>query len=349
MARRPSTQVNLSAIARRLDISISTASRALRNAEGIHPETRRRVLAVAGELGYVMPGLQGPDPQSRPHQILAMTHCVLPESDRGYLSGISRASVAMNLAILSHHVAPDECPRILDHDRQPAAMRAGMVEGVVLIHRWPLDVAARIAERIPTVSIVYQYPGARIDHVGIDDRLGVGLLVRHLAAAGHRKIGFYGYSPDISWSRSRLAAYFEALISEGLDFEKSRVVEVSVRTDLDFDEFSPPAKERERILQCMRKGVTAWIASSSANGSSLLRLLLDEGFRIPEKVAIASCHQKPKSDPHLPAVSTFRIADEELGAAALRRLIHRLQHPGETLRSILIPPEFSQGETTRAG
>jgi DNA-binding LacI/PurR family transcriptional regulator len=336
MARRSSSHVNLAAIAKRLDISVSTASRALRNAEGIHPETRRRVMAMAGELGYVMTGLQNLEVQTRPHQILAMTQCVSRGSDQGYLSGMSRASVAMNLAILSHHVAPDECHHILDHDRQPVAMRAGMVEGVVLIHRWPLEVATVLAERIPTVSIVHQYPGAQIDHVGVDDRLGVGQLVHHLVAGGHRKIGFYGFCPQVSWSRSRLAAYVESVMSEGLSFEKSHVVEIPLDTALQVEEFPMGGPDRARLLKCHAKGVTAWIAASSTTGSSLVRFFLEAGIRIPEEVAIASCHQAEHRGHQLPKITAVGIAPEELGASALRRLIHRMQHSGETIRSTLI-------------
>lgn len=302
---------------------------------------------MAGELGYVMPGLQGADLQTRPHQILAMTQCISRGSDQGYLSGMSRASVAMNLAILSHHSAPDECHHILDHDRQPVAMRAGMVEGVVLIHRWPPEVAAALAERIPTVSIIHQYPEAQIDHVGIDDRLGVGALVRHLMAGGHRKIGFYGFCPQVSWSRSRLAAYVENVMSEGLSFEKSHVVEISLDAALQPDEISIQGPEKDHILKCHAKGVTAWIASSAITGSSLVRFFLEAGKSIPGDVAIASCHQAEHSGRGLPQLTTFRMASEELGASALRRLIHRMQHSGESIRSTLIPPVFFQGETTQ--
>jgi len=347
MARRPSTQINLAAIANRLDISVSTASRALRNAEGIHPETRRRVVAMAGEMGYVMSGLQGPDLQARPHQILALAKCVSPTSDQGYLSGLSRASVAMNLAILSHHVAAEECHHILDHDRQPVAMRAGMVEGVILIHGWPLEIATALAQRVPTVSIIHQYPDALIDHVGIDDRVGVGDLVRHLVAGGHNKIGFYGFTTNLSWARSRFAAYVESLMVHGLGFEKSRIVEVCPMSALEHDEFPIPQEQRTRILKCLKQGVTAWVAASSSAGTSLVRFLIESGKQIPQDVAVVSCHQNPYRNHNLPVITTFRLADEELGASALRRLIHRLQNSGENLRSILIPPVFCQGETTR--
>jgi len=122
VARKPSPGANLAIIAQSLGLSVSTASRAIRNAEGIHPETRKMVLEKAGEFGYVLPGLQGPDIQARPHQVLALATSFAPGTDEGFLTGMSRTSIAMNLAVLSHHVQPHDCASVLDHERQPVAM-----------------------------------------------------------------------------------------------------------------------------------------------------------------------------------------------------------------------------------
>ena len=46
------TPCTMRTIAERLGVSVMTVSRALRNAPGVHPETHRRVLAMAGKLNY---------------------------------------------------------------------------------------------------------------------------------------------------------------------------------------------------------------------------------------------------------------------------------------------------------
>ena len=46
------TQVTIKDLAKKLNISVSTVSRALRNASDINPETKRAVLALAKELNY---------------------------------------------------------------------------------------------------------------------------------------------------------------------------------------------------------------------------------------------------------------------------------------------------------
>lgn len=44
--------VTIKDLARKLNISVSTVSRALRNATDINPQTREKVLALAHELSY---------------------------------------------------------------------------------------------------------------------------------------------------------------------------------------------------------------------------------------------------------------------------------------------------------
>lgn len=346
VSRKPSPGANLTAIAQSLGLSVSTASRAIRNADGIHPETRRLVLEKAGELGYVLPGLQGPDINARPHQILALASSVLAGTDQGFLAGMSRTSIAMNLAVLSHHVAPEDCSSVLDHERQPVAMRAGMVDGVVLIHYWPAEVVQKIAEKFPTVSIVYHYPGAEVDSVGVDDRRSAERLVNEFLAAGQRKIGFFGFCSDVSWSRSRLAAFLEAQISSTLSVDQRDVVGISLTQALAPQEFEDDGWGA-KVWGRVRQGVDAWVCSSAGAASSLLRYLISKGAKVPRDVSLASLSERYEGREQWPSLTYMHVRSEDLGAAALRRLVNRLQTPREICRSVLLPPEFAAGATTR--
>ena len=159
MARRASSNVNLASIAKLLNVSISTVSRAMRDADGIHSDTRRRIVEAAESLGYQPSRSADAETEGQAHYVMALAQCSSPSSDQRYLAGISRASVALNLAILSHHVSVADCATVLDPRWQPAAMKTGLVEGLVLIHRWPEEVAARLSQRWPMVSHRASLPG----------------------------------------------------------------------------------------------------------------------------------------------------------------------------------------------
>ena len=344
---RLSASTNLTSIAKELKVSISTVSRALNDAEGIHPETRQRVIAAAEARGYELPS-RAAAVNTRPRNILALAHSDALSTGQHYLAGISRAAVPLNLAILSHHLAVKDAESVLDPRFQPAAMKAGLVEGLVLIHRWPRELMARLSERWPAVSIVHDYPGVPIDHVGIDDRMGIGELVRRYHGTGHREIGFFGFCRGISWSLSRFAAYMEALADAALPYGPDYVVEITLEEALALNSF-PPGAWSEQIVDLVKRGVKAWICPSSATADTLCRFFLSRGMKIPEKIEVTGFHRRMIENPDLPVLTSTSVSDDELGAAALQRLVHRIQHPQESRRSILLPAEFFQGATTRDG
>ena len=345
MPRKATSDVNLATIANQMKISISTVSRALRDAEGIHPETRAKIIELAESLGYDSPSQRKNRENGAPHQIMALAQCSTA-TDQQYLAGISRASVALNLTILSHHVTAQDCETVLNPQFQPTAMKSGLVEGLILIHRWPQKVAERLSSKWLAASIIHQYPGTSIDYIGIDDRLGMWALVKHLCDTGHERIGFFGFCRDMSWACSRFSGFVEAATRMGLPYEPKNVIELSLEEALAPGIFAESGWG-DQVKARLKIGVDAWVCSSSIIGQTLCRYFLDQGLRIPDDVAITGYHQNQPTQSGLPVLTSTLVADEELGAAALRRLIHRFDYPEESQRSILLPAKLAIGETTR--
>jgi DNA-binding LacI/PurR family transcriptional regulator len=262
------------------------------------------------------------------------------------MAGMSSASVSLNLALLSHHVQPDECASVLEPSLQPPALRAGMVDGLVLIHRWPPEVARRLSQKYPTVSIIHHYPETSIDLIGIDERSGIASLVRHLHAAGHDRIGFFGLCREMSWSRSRFAAYVEAQVCLGLPYDPQQTISIALAEAQSRDPF-PDGAWSDALRKQIQQGVRAWVCASSMTGYTLVRFAQQGGLRIPDDMAITGFHTAVAPPAGFPELTATDAVDEELGAAALWRLDYRLRHPREGNRSILLPANFVQGATTR--
>jgi LacI family transcriptional regulator len=349
MARPPSHRVNLKNIAQNIGVSVSTVSRSLRGLSGVHPDTEAKIVAMAKKLGYG----EDAEPKRGARGAEVMRHVlVLSQSrsqhvDPGYMTGISQASVELNVATLTHLVPQERCVSVLDASSAPPSLRNGLVEGLILLHSWPAEVAAKLSERLPVVSVVYGYPGTSIDMVGIDDRRGVDELVSHLYAGGHRRIGFYGLCPEVSWSRSRFASYLEALTRLDLPYDPSQFVRVDLGEALATEPFvSDEAGGAVRRL--VGGGVDAWVCASVVLAESLRRSLTGQGLRVPEDVALTSFHGswgQPGMD--VPVFTSTQVSGEDLGDVALRRLIHRIEQPKECRRATLLPATLTVGATTR--
>jgi LacI family transcriptional regulator len=266
--------------------------------------------------------------------------------DGAYLAGLSRAAVELNLSLIAHHFQEKECENIFDPVYQPRALRSGSVQGVVLLHRWPLGVVKKLSNELPMVSIIHTYRGVKMDVVSIDESEGMISLVSHLMAAGHRQIGFFGFCRSMSWARSRLGAYVAALAGMDLEYRPENKVEVSLADALAESPVHPfPAAQP--VLERFRQGVRAWICSSENLAYSLCQEVLSYDLKIPEQIAITGFHASSISPlPGLPVLTTTVSSPEDLGAAALRQLVVHLDNPRESHRSILLPCTYFQGQST---
>ena len=144
---------------------------------------------------------------------------------------------------------------------------------------------------------------------------------------------------------AEMAAFMEAQMSMGMSYFPKDTVAVTLEEAGTPGTF-PEGKWTTNVCQQMEEGVDAWICASSGTAQTLCRYLLSQNIRIPQDVALTGYHASLNQLQDLPPLTTTAIADEELGAAALRRLLHRLQHPDESQRSILLPSKFQQGATT---
>src|SRR5262249_18038479 len=151
------------------------------------------------------------------------------------------------------------------------------VAGIVLIHKWPDEVVQALSQKCPITSLVVQYPGLRVDLVGIDHVNGIYSLVRHLQEAGHKRIGFFGLNPEASWSTSRFAAYVEALTTLRMPVSCEDAIPISdVATMPRF-----PLEDKaaiDLVIQKINSGIRAWICADDAVGHSLCAGLMERGI-----------------------------------------------------------------------
>ena len=335
---------NQTFIARQLHLAPGTVSRALRQEPGIKPETRERVIKLAQQLGYTLRrrAKNGSDAAACYLGVLVQA----PESSwthTRYLVGLSEAAAALNVTLIVHHVSFQDCLGILNSDKQPPAMRDGRVKGICLVHRWPEEVARRLAEKFAAVSVVHFYPDSGIDLIDMDHRGGMNLLAGHLHSLGHRKIGYFGYCGEISWSRARYAGYVEAMAKLGLPLNPGWTINFSADV---FDQHLVPADTSERVVSLMRQGVTAWMAANEWSGQAITEIARKAGLRVPEDISITGFDSSDTQPRPAIELTSVGVSLSLIGAAALQRLNHRLTNPDEPRRNILFDVSLVAGKST---
>jgi DNA-binding LacI/PurR family transcriptional regulator len=340
--------VNHTVIAKRLKLSRTTVTRSLANHPAISAATRSRVLRLAAELGYksspgrtlrrrkltknitigVLVGVRSKEPGTASFPFI--------------LRGIQEHAVLEEARIDVYYQNPDEFDPEGLHHRVFSHMRGAHWRGAILIYPFAERSIQALAHRITTVAALEDYVSLGVDSVDTDHSTGIVALVDRLAAAGHRRIGFAAWHYPIGghWTTRRFAAYIEGLYSRGLPFNPDWAFNVHAAAPrLTRDELADAVARTTR-----EQNVTAWVCAADHQAYELVRDLAARGLRVPEDCSVTGYDGIPP--PYgLPQIATVRVPPEDIGAAALSRVMNRLMTPKTPARKILVGAELVAGES----
>jgi len=172
----------------------------------------------------------------------------------------------------------------------------------------PLVFIGRALDSMPNVS-----------YVAWDSRLAVKAAVRHLIAAGRRRIAYVGWDTSDLLFRDRYEGYCQAISEAGLAVRDNWVGSVG------YDQ--PVHSVVRRILDSDSTLPDAILASLWIQALEVLEVLDERGVRVPRDIALMTlgdsmtCRQKRIS------VSTVIEPAEEVGREAARAALHLIKHP----------------------
>lgn len=218
--RRPAT---IKDIARALDISVSTVSRAMRDAYDVGKETRERVLDMAAQLNYRpnlnATGLVKSSTRKLAVIVPAITNYyfstvitgmkdVARENDFSLVLHISDDAQATETAILrnlSSHSADGILVCIASDATDSTAYSEILEDGI------PIVFFDRVPAGIDTSKVIQ------------DDFSGAYQATRHLISSGYRHIAHITGSEKLQLTQNRLAGYRKALEEAGMPFRSERI------------------------------------------------------------------------------------------------------------------------------
>jgi LacI family repressor for deo operon, udp, cdd, tsx, nupC, and nupG len=211
-------------VARRAGVSASTVSRSLRGSAKVSERTRERVLRAAAELHYVPSPAASRLASGRTHAI----GVIVPFDTRWFftevLTGVEGTLRDAGYDLLLYNVG-DAGGRKRFFATMPLHRRVDAVLAVASSLEQTEQEALR-ALQVPLA--VVGTPVGGCSRVGVDDRAGAGMAVRHLVLLGHRDIVMISGEPADPVGRTTTAARragFEAALAEaGIDAGPDRVV-----------------------------------------------------------------------------------------------------------------------------
>lgn len=329
-------------IASHLGVATSTVSRGLQNHPAISHHTRKKVLAAAEELGYRRNAYAGSLRSTKTRTIGVMLHELKSQLTNSILAGIGKVANEAGYDIIVSYSAGNS-------DKEAANARnllSRKVDGIIATVRTDAKDISHFhpfqEKKIPVIFFdrTEDYRGSTM--VGIDNISCAYQATRHLAQQGCRKIALVTGSRGNNIYEQRYKGYLNALQDSNLPFDKSLVIFRNM------DEAGGVAAA-EAIMQMTSRPDAAFITDDRC-ASACMHTLAENGWRIPEDIAIVGFNNEFISTAVRPQLTTIQYPGTEMGEIAARSIIDHLEGRcsiDEASRIVLKSPLIIRGSSKK--
>jgi LacI family transcriptional regulator len=340
--------INQKRIAEKLNVSVGTVSRALRNNPYVNEKTRLKVEKAAKELGYN--GVKSKTYLStRSRYVGVLIHSPTLDWHKGaymdYLEGMSSLCSSLNVSLITHHVDAANCEKILEPQYQPPSMRNGEIDGLIMIFRWPPDIVRKLAEKYTCLSLFHEVPQSNCSLVGISVRSGMQQIVSRFVSFGHKKIGYLGFNGGVSWARELVGAYYEAIAKEAIYYNPQAVIPLPMEV-LNSDQPVLEDKVVDKVINEIETGTKAWVCAGDRVGYCIYKELHKRGLRIPEDVSLSGFNNVECPTPEgFKQLMSVTVPSKKMGEEALRLLLELISNDTKIEKSVRFNCSLVDGVT----
>lgn len=311
------SRTTITEIAKELNISASTVSRALNNNPAISKKTREAVIELAKKRNY-LPNLLALNLLKKRTNTIGV---IVPEITSYFFSSIISGiqdllnPLGVNMIIGQSNESFEEEKSLV---RTFASIR---VDGFLISPSSKtknFDHLKILTENnIPLVIFDRDCEGLEVDKVFVDEYKGAFQAVEHLIKSGCRRIAHIAGPFTLSTARHRLKGYEDALKLHGLPVNKEYIVESRG--------FTPKHGIRPtKQLLTLQNPPDAIFTINDGVAIGAMFVLKEAGIIIPDQISLIGFDDDPHSSYFKPSLSTVWQPTYEMGMLSARILMKRV-------------------------
>ena len=316
--------LSIERIAELAGVSKATVWAALASRPDVAASTRERVQTIADQIGYRRSGIARALATGRSETIGFLrerSYKAGREWTEKILFGLVETLEKHSYHTMVFHAEPSE-------KTTPPGLLRRMVDGMVLAVSWAPGFLDELIENNMPVVLADPCDEFECDTVRADDVEGARLAVRHLLELGHRRIAYVAsyHRPAGHLNQLRWEGFTEVMAEAGLPVNPggqriARTREMLARV---FEWDTPTA------LVCFSDGVVL----------EALPELRARGLRVPEDISIVGVDDLSYARHITPPLTTVSVPFIEIGTAAARMMLERLENPELEPRRMMLPEEL---------
>lgn len=315
-------KITLKDIARELDVSISTVSKALKNSEEISRDTKEKIQAFAKLYNYKPNNIAISLKNKRTKNIGVVIPAIVHHFFTTVIRGIEKYANAKGYNVIV-------CLSEESFDREVINMEMlanGSIDGFIMSLSSETQLKGdynhlkEVTEQgIPVVLFDRITNEVDCDKVIIDDQMGAYMATKKLIDQGRKKIALITTDDYLSVSKERTQGYLKALTDSGLEVEDSRILKLST---MEMDEESISnffETQKVDAVLCVNEIFTVYS----------MRLAQKRGLRIPDDISFIGFTDGLLSKYANPSLTVVAQHGERMGEVSAQMLIDKVESENE--------------------
>ncbi|NCB08177.1 MAG: LacI family transcriptional regulator [Bacteroidia bacterium] len=303
-------------IAKKLNVSASTVSRALNDNPLISESTRKAIKKMADEMGYRPNTLAASFRTNRTNTIGVIVPLINRYFFSSVISGIEDVAYTQGFAVTISQ-SNDNYEK---ETKIAQTLFANRVDGLIIsigMQTTGFDHLRMFTEKkIPLVFFDRVVDEMDAHKIVVDDFGGGYRVTRHLIEQGARRIAHIGGPLNLKIYENRQAGYIKAMEEAGLVVEPSMIVNNSLRRE-------EGTIAIQRIMQ-NNQNVDAIFCANDTTALSSIIYLKEIGFKIPDEILVMGFSNEPFSEVVTPSISTVKQPGFLMGQKAAQLVIQQI-------------------------
>ncbi|GAA4353185.1 LacI family DNA-binding transcriptional regulator [Hymenobacter saemangeumensis] len=337
-------RASITDLAKALNLSTSTISRALADHNDVSEATKKRVRALAEELSYQPNQLAAALRRGRTNTLGVLVPHITGHFFPQVVNGIATEAARLGFNVMICQSNED----VKQERKNIDLLMNSQVEGILVsLANTTKDFSHFEAVRSQNVPLVFfdrvveGFRGDNVSAVMLDDYQGAYQVVAHLIEQGCTRIAHFTGPLHINIHKGRHQGYLDAMKDKGLQPDPRLTVfgELNQKTGA--------AYMRKLLKQPERPD--AVFASNDLAAVGALQELKAQGLRVPEDIAVAGFSNEPFTTLVEPQLTTVDQGCDTMGISAVRLLQKMLAGNPDRLmqpRNVVLKPKLLVREST---
>ncbi len=334
-------QMTIKDIAKILNISASTVSRALKDHPDISAETKQAVRRVAESVNY-RPNALALSLRKAKTNIIGV---LVPEMTHHFFSSVLSG---MDETAFGRGYTTMVCQSSERADREKASLQTlidSRVDGILLsVSKSTTDntfLNQIVADGMPVVMYDRTLDGVDVSRVTTDDYRGAYQAVQLMTKHGRKKIAILCGDTGLMVSDHRLEGYEAALRDADIAPSPSLIIDADTPEKL--------IANRGKFME-IANDIDGLFAINDSTAVTAMKMLRDAGRKIPEDIEVVGFGDDPVAAIVEPSLTSVEQNGYEMGRLATNLLIDQIESGMVVNRSIIrtLEPKIKERESTGA-